>query len=58
MSRITKEQYEYARGRVEELLPLVGEYDVNQKEAKELSLMSDIVIEYEKEYYPVEYADR
>lgn len=58
MSRITKEQYEYARGRVEDLLPLVGESDVNQKEAKELSLMSDIVIEYEKEYYPVEYASR
>lgn len=48
-------QYEYALERVEDLLPLVTEAsDPNGKEALELSLMSDVVIEYEKEHYPIE----
>lgn len=46
---ITKEQYEYALSRVEELLPLVtDQIPANDKNAIELSLVSDIVIEYEK----------
>lgn len=54
MGKITKDQYEYALERIEELLPLVDGYDPKQKEAVELSVLSDIVIEYEKEYYPIE----
>jgi len=51
---ITEKQYEYARQRIEELLPIVDGYDPSDKKAMELSLLSDIVIEYEKEHYPIE----
>ena len=55
MSKITKEQYEFALERVEELLPLVDDNTpVNDKKAVELTMMSDIVIAYEKEHYPIE----
>lgn len=55
MSKITKEQYEFALERVEELLPLVADNTpVNDKKAVELTMMSDIVIAYEKEHYPIE----
>jgi len=55
MGRITKMQYEYALERVEDLLPLVtDESDPNSKEALELSLMSDVVIKYEGEHFPIE----
>ena len=54
MGRITTDQYEYARNRIEELLPLVDGYDAKDKASVELSVLSDIVIEYEKEYYPIE----
>lgn len=54
MGRISKEQYEFAHQRIEKLLPLVDGYDVADPQAVELSIMSDIVIEYEKEYYPIE----
>lgn len=54
MTKISKEQYEYALGRIEELLPLVDGYDANDRKAVELSVLSDVVIEYEKEYYPIE----
>lgn len=54
MGKITKEQYEFALGRIEELLPVVDGYDPKQKDAVELSVLSDIVIEYEKEYFPIE----
>ena len=54
MSRITKEQYEFALARIEELLPLVtDETPANDRNAVELTMMSDIVIEYEKEHYPI-----
>ena len=54
MSRITKEQYEFAVERIEELLPLVtDETPANDRNAIELTMMSDIVIEYEKEHYPI-----
>lgn len=54
MGKISKDQYEFALGRIEELLPLVDGYDPKKKEAVELSVLSDIVVEYEKEYYPIE----
>lgn len=55
MSQITKEQYEFALERIEELLPLVNDdTPSNDRNAIELSLMSDIVIEYENEHYPIE----
>lgn len=55
MSKITKEQYEFALERVEELLPLVDDNTpVNDKKAVELTMMSDIVIAYEKEHYLIE----
>lgn len=54
MGKISKEQYEFALGRIEELLPLVDGYDPKQKEAVELSVLSNVVIEYEKEYFPIE----
>lgn len=54
MGRVTKEQYEFALERIEHLLPLVDGYDAKSKEAVELSVLSDVVIEYEKEYFPLE----
>lgn len=55
MTKITKEQYELALDRIEELLPLVGDdTPANDRNAVELSLMSDIVIEYEKVHFPIE----
>ena len=55
MSKISKEQYEFALSRVEELLPLVDDNTpANSKSAVELTMMSDIVIAYEKERYPIE----
>ena len=55
MSKITKEQYEFALARVVELLPLVDDNTpANDKSAVELTVMSDIVIAYEKEHFPIE----
>ena len=54
MSKITKEQYEYALARIEELLPLVNDdTPTNDRYAIELTLMSDVVMDYEKEHYPI-----
>lgn len=54
MNQITQEQYEFALARIEELLPLVDDnMPGNHKDAIELSVMSDIVISYEKEHYPI-----
>jgi len=51
---ITKEKYEFAQARIEELLPLVDDnIPANDKNAIELALMSDIVIAYENEHYPM-----
>ena len=51
---ITKAQYDYALNRVEELLPLVGDdTPSNDKNAVELSIVSDMVIAYEKAHYPI-----
>ena len=54
MSKVTKEQYEFALARVEELLPLVDDNTpANDRNAVELTMMSDIIIDYEKEHYPI-----
>ena len=54
MNKISQEQYEFALARVEELLPLVDDNTpANDKNAIELSVMSDIVIAYEKEYFTI-----
>ena len=54
MGRFTKNQYEFALERVEELLPLVNDDPATYgRDAIELSVMSDIVIEYEKEHFPI-----
>ena len=54
MAKITKEQYEFALARIEELLPMVDDYTpANDRNAVELTMMSDIVIDYEKEHYPI-----
>lgn len=54
MGKITEDQYNLALARVEELLPKVDGYTpANAPEAVELTMMSDIVIEYEKEHFPI-----
>ena len=54
MNKITREQYEFALARVEELLPLVDDNTpANHKNAVELTMMSDVVIAYEKEHFPI-----
>lgn len=54
LENITKEQYEFALNKIEELLPLVtDETPANAPEAIELALMSDIVEAYEKKHYPI-----
>lgn len=54
MSKITKKQYEFALARVEELLPLVDDNTpATDRNAIELTMMSDVVIDYEKEHYPI-----
>jgi len=54
MGRITEMQYQHALERIEDLLPLVSGDDPNEEKAVELSIYSDIVIEYEKEHFPIE----
>ena len=52
---ITRQQYEFALLRVEELLPVVDESTPSDdRNAVELTLMSDIVIEYESVHFPIE----
>lgn len=51
---ISKEQYEYALDRIEELLPLVtDETPAHDRNALELTIVSDVVEEYEKQHYPI-----
>ncbi len=51
---ITKAQYEYALNRIEELLPLVtDDTPADDKNAVELTLVSDVVETYEKKHYPI-----
>ena len=54
MATVTKEQYEFALQRVEELLPLVDENTpANDRNALELTIMSNTIIEYENEHFPI-----
>ena len=54
MNNITKEQYEFALVRIEELLPLVDDNTPsNDRNAVELTMMSDVVIDYEKEHFSI-----
>lgn len=54
MSKITKDQYEFALARIEELLPKVkDDTPSNDRNAIELTMMSDFVILYEKEHFPI-----
>lgn len=54
-NKITKEKYEFAQNRIEELLPFVhDDTPINDPKAIELALMSDVIIAYEKEHYPIE----
>jgi len=54
MNKITKDQYEFALERIEELLPIVDDNTpTNDKNVIELTLLSDIVIAYEEEHYPI-----
>ena len=54
MAKITKKQYEFALSRIEELLPMVDDNTpANDRNAVELTMMSDVVIDYEKEHYPI-----
>ena len=51
---VTKNQYEFALDRIEQLLPLVDDnMSANNVNAIELSVLSDLVIAYEKEHYPI-----
>lgn len=55
VGQISKKQYEFALAKIEELLPLVtDDTPVDDDNALELSLMSEIVVAYEKEHYPIE----
>ena len=52
--KISESQYKYALNRIEELLPVVDESAVaDNKNAMELSIMSEIVIGYEKVHFPI-----
>lgn len=52
--QISKQQYEYALNRIEELLPLVNdETPASDKNAIELTIVSDVVEAYEKLHYPI-----
>lgn len=54
MEKITKEQYEFALAKVEDLLPLIDDNTpANDKSALELSVMSDVVMAYEKVHFPI-----
>ena len=54
MNKITKEQYEFALAKIEELLPLVNDNTpANDRNAIELSVTSEVVIAYEKRHYPI-----
>lgn len=54
MVQITRTQYESALARVEELLPMVDDnIPAKDKSAVELIDVSNIIIAYEEEYYPI-----
>lgn len=55
MEKVTKQQYEFAKQRIETLLAETDENTAkNDPKNIELVIMSDIVIRYETEHYPIE----
>ncbi len=49
MAKITKEQYEFALARIEELLPMVDDNTpANDRNAVKLTMMSDVQMEMHK----------
>ena len=51
---ITRQQYEYALERIEELLPTVDDHNPsNDRNTIELALLSEVVIEYESLHFPI-----
>lgn len=55
---ISKQQYEYALNRIEDLLPLVTEETpASDKNAIELTIVYDVVEAYEKIHYPIATAE-
>lgn len=51
---MSRQQYEYALNRIEELLPLVtDETPASDRNAIELGIVSDVVEAYEKLHYPI-----
>lgn len=55
---ISKQQYEYSFNRIEDLLPLVTEETpTSDKNAIELTIVSDVVEAYEKIHYPIATAE-
>ena len=51
---ITKDRYEFALARIEELLPMVDDNTpANDRNAVELTMMSNLVIDYENDHYPM-----
>lgn len=53
--KITAQQYEFALARIEELLPMVNEQtSASDRNAVELALLSEVVIEYEAVNFPIE----
>lgn len=53
MEKVSKEQYEFALIRIEELLPLVNDNTpANDKNAVELSVISDIVLHTKRNIIP------
>lgn len=53
MEKVSKEQYEFALIRIEELLPLVNDNTpANDKNAVELSVISNIVIATKRNIIP------
>ncbi len=52
MCNFSKEQYEFALKRIEELIDIVPDCEVTATpEALELSIMSEIVMQYEEEHF-------
>ena len=48
---ITRQQYEFALARIEELIPVVDDQCAS---GVELALLSEVVIEYESVHFPIE----
>ena len=51
---VSEKQYEYALQRIEQLLPIVDDsMPIDDPRVIELTMVSDVVCEYEKVHYPI-----